>query len=82
MAHNKRMSIRAGRLLGLRSMVTCVADGQARVLVPLFDRRAEAPERGCLITTAAARQRPEVRAFRAWILDEARAASDAVPRHA
>ena len=109
MAHNKRMSIRAGRLLGLRSMVTCVADGQARVLVqaavtgpgaaigrpmllarelesrtlvPLVDRRAEAPERGCLITTAAARQRPEVRAFRAWILDEARAASDAVPRHA
>ena len=51
-------------------------------LVPLFDRRAEAPERCCLITTAAARQRPEVRAFRAWILDEARAASDPIPRHA
>ena len=50
-------------------------------LVPLFDRRAEAPERCCLITTAAARQRPEVRAFRAWILGEAtpRAAGTAAP---
>ena len=48
-----------------------------RTLVPLFDRRAEAPERCCLITTAAARQRPEVRACRAWILDEARAATRA-----
>ena len=50
---------------------------ESRTLVPLFDRRAEAPERCCLITTAAARQRPEVRAFRAWILDEARAATRA-----
>ena len=33
---------------------------ESRTLVPLFDRRAEAPERCCLITTAAARQRPEV----------------------
>ena len=55
---------------------------ERRTLVPLFDRRAEAPERCCLITTAAARQRPEVRAFRAWILDEARAAADPGPRHA
>ena len=54
---------------------------ESRTLVPLFDRRAEAPERCCLITTAAARQRPEVRAFRAWIPNEARAASDSVPRH-
>ena len=50
---------------------------ERRTLVPLFDRRAEAPERCCLITTAAARQRPEVRAFRAWILDEAGAATRA-----
>ena len=49
----------------------------SQTLVPVFDRRAEAPERCCLITTAAARQRPEVRAFRAWILDEARAATRA-----
>ena len=55
---------------------------ERRTLVPLFDRRAEVPERCCLITTAAARQRPEVRAFRAWILDEARAAADPGPRHA
>ncbi len=43
--------------------------------VPLFDRQAESPERCCLITTAAARQRPEVRAFRQWVLDEARNAA-------
>ena len=49
-----------------------------RALVPLFDRQAEALERCCLITTAASRQRPEVRAFRAWILDEARAAAGSV----
>ena len=40
-------------------------------LVPLFARQAEAPERCCLITTAAARQRPEVQAFRAWVVREA-----------
>ena len=42
-----------------------------RTLVPLFDRQEEAPERCCLITTAASRQRPELRAFREWILREA-----------
>ena len=31
---------------------------ERRVLVPLFDRQVEAPERCCLITTAASRQRP------------------------
>ena len=55
-----------------------------RTLVPLFARQAEAPERCCLITTAAARQRPEVQAFRAWVVREAeqagRAATDAGPR--
>ena len=45
-----------------------------RTVVPLFDRQQEAPERCCLITTAASRQRPELRAFRDWILREARAA--------
>ena len=44
---------------------------QRRTLVPLFDRQAEAPERCCLITTAASRHRPEVQAFRDWILCEA-----------
>ena len=46
-----------------------------RTLVPLFDRQEEAPERCCLITTAASRQRPELRAFRDWVLAEARAAA-------
>ncbi len=31
---------------------------ESRTLVPLFDRRAEAPERCCLITTAAFRREP------------------------
>ena len=44
---------------------------RSRTLVPLFDRQAEAPERCCLITTAASRQRPEVQAFRKWVLEEA-----------
>ena len=47
---------------------------ERRILVPLFDCQQEAPERCCLITTAASRQRPELRPFRAWILSEASAA--------
>ena len=47
---------------------------ESRTLVPVFDSQAEAPERCCLITTAAARQRPEVQAFRKWVLREAEAA--------
>ena len=47
-----------------------------RTLVPVFDHQAEAPERCCLITTTASRQRPEVQAFREWVLEEARAAAD------
>ena len=47
---------------------------QSKTLVPVFDRQAEAPERCCLITTAAARQRPEVQAFREWVLSEAETA--------
>ena len=45
---------------------------ERRALVPLFDRQADAPERCCLITTEASRQRPEVQAFRAWVLREAK----------
>ena len=40
-------------------------------LVPLLDCQAEAPERCCLITNAASRQRREVQAFREWVLREA-----------
>ena len=56
---------------------------ERRTLVPVFDRQAEAPERCCLITTAPARQRPEVQAFREWVLREAeatgRTGADPVP---
>ena len=51
---------------------------ERRTLVPVFDRQADAPERCCLITTTASLQRPEVRAFREWVLDEARTAADVV----
>ena len=53
---------------------------ETRTLVPVFDRQAEAPERCCLITTAASRQRPEVQAFREWVLEEARTAADGAAR--
>ena len=53
---------------------------ESRTLVPVFERQAEAPERCCLITTTASRQRPEVQAFREWVLDEARAAADGAAR--
>ena len=56
---------------------------ERRILVPVFDSQAEAPERCCLITTAPARQRSEVQAFREWVLREAEAAgrtgADPVP---
>ena len=51
-----------------------------RTLVPVFDRQEEAPEHCCLITTAASRQRPEVRAFREWVLEEARTAAAGAAR--
>ena len=51
-----------------------------RTLVRVFDQQVEAPERCCLITTAASRQRPEVQAFREWVLEEARAAADGAMR--
>ena len=37
-----------------------------RTLVRVFDQQVKAPERCCLITTAASRERPEVQAFREW----------------
>ena len=51
-----------------------------RTLVRVFDQQVKAPERCCLITTAASRQRPEVQAFREWVLEEARAAADGAAR--
>ena len=53
---------------------------ESRTLVRVFDLQAEAPERCCLITTAASRQRPQVQAFREGVLEEARAAADGVAR--
>ena len=41
-------------------------------LVPIFNRQAKAPERCCLITIVASRHKPEVQAFREWILSEAK----------
>ena len=37
-------------------------------LVPLIDRRNKVCTRCCLITTAAAQHKPEVQAFREWVL--------------
>ena len=54
---------------------------ESRTLVPVFDRQAEAPERCCLITTTASRQRPEVQAFREWVLEEATAAANSATHH-
>ena len=51
-----------------------------RTLVRIFDRQVGAPERCCLITTAASRQRPEVQAFRKWVLEEAQAAASSAAR--
>ena len=50
-------------------------------LVPILDRQAEAPERCCLITTEASRQRPEVQAFRRWVLREAETAAARLRTH-
>ena len=46
-------------------------------LVPLFDHQTQAPERCCLITTAASRRRSEVQTFRNWILRQARGGAGA-----
>ena len=53
---------------------------ERRILVPLFDHQQEAPERCCLITTAASRQRPELRAFPGVDPARGRAAAARRPR--
>ena len=45
------------------------------MLVPVLDQQADAPERCCLITTAGSRRKPEVQAFRQWILRQAQSAA-------
>ena len=44
-------------------------------LVPVLEHQANAPERCCLITTASSRRKPEVQAFRQWILRQAQSAA-------
>ena len=48
---------------------TIVSELEQGTLVPLFDRCNEVPTRCCLMTTAGARRKPEVQAFRQWILE-------------
>ena len=43
---------------------------QHRTLVPALQHQEDAPERCCLITTEASRQRPEVQALRQWLLQQ------------
>ena len=43
---------------------------QHGTLVPVLHHQEDAPERCCLITTQASRQRPEVHAFRHWLLQQ------------
>ena len=62
-----------GAAIGRRMLIA--RELERRTLVPLFVRQTEAPAQCCLITTTASRQRPEVQAFREWILQEARYAS-------
>ena len=64
-----------------RSMLIARAIEQ-RALVPLFDRRTDAPERCCLIATAASLDKPEVQVFRKWIVREANRVSPAASRAA
>ena len=45
-----------------------------------YTGKTAAPDGGCLITTAASRQRPEVQAFREWVLEDARTGADGVAR--
>ncbi len=44
-------------------------------LVPVLEYQANAPKRCCLITTASSRRKPEVQAFRQWILRQAQSAT-------
>ena len=47
---------------------TIVPELEQGTLVPLFDRDSTLRTRRCLMTTAAARRKPEVQAFREWML--------------
>lgn len=49
---------------------TIIPELEEGTLVPLFDRSKEVRTRCCLMTTAAARRKPEVQAFREWILED------------
>ena len=49
------------------------------VLVPVLKHQADAPERCCLITTADSRRKPEVQAFRRWILRQAQSPEHPTP---
>ena len=72
-----------GAAIGRRMLIA--RELNDRTLVPLFNHQEEPPERCCLITTAASRKRPELQAFREWILGEASAArrhiSPGLPSH-
>ena len=57
---------------------TIVPELEEGTLVPLFDWHNDMPTRCCLMTTAAARRKPEVQAFREWILDGVPHAEDRV----
>ena len=48
-------------------------------LLPVLQQQADAPERCCLITTAASRRRPEVQAFRRWSLAQSRTRDSRAP---
>ena len=54
---------------------------ERKELVPVLDRQVGAPERCCLITTEASRQRAEVKAFMRWVLREAKTANREVAKH-
>ena len=51
---------------------------QHRTLVPALQHQEDAPERCCLITTEASRQRPEVQALRQWLLQQTQTDSQPV----
>ena len=65
------MLVRAA-LEGMGATIGCptwvASELEQGALVPVFDRHAESRATCCLITTAAARSRPQVRAFRDWVL--------------
>ena len=65
-----------GAAIGRPMLIARELERESKTLVRVFDQQVKAPERCCLITTAGSRQRPEVQAFREWVLEEARAAAD------